>query len=320
MPTHPRYIAFWSYTRFDDKHDEKRLTGLRKALEAEVRALSGVRVEIFQDVDGIAWGERWKSKTKTSADDATYLIPIITPSYFKSDECRSELEQFVQREQDMGFSELILPLYYIESQLEDQFVMGTDRLARVVADHNYRDFRRLRHQNLKSFEVRQAVTSLATDLNERLKSFARWQLSSKKMEAQITAPVSPGRVPRNALILGTLRGVSEWGEVWLVVQTGPHYHPQAHLGRAGPWQATLTIGRSGDFDANREFAIHVLAVTQEASNGFDQYRKDAGTQKKWPAFQSLPMAESLRHCESCVTIPPPRSISLRVFTMSGRSE
>ena len=88
-------------------------------------------------VDGIAWGERWKSKTKISADDATFLIPIITPSYFKSEECRSELEQFVQREKDIGFSELILPLYYIESQLGDQFVTRTDQLKRVVADHNY---------------------------------------------------------------------------------------------------------------------------------------------------------------------------------------
>lgn len=104
----------------------------------------------------------------------------------------------------------------------------------------------------------------------------------------ITAPVSHARVPRKAPILGTLRGVSEWVETWLVVDTGTHYHPQAHLGRAGSWQATSTLGRSGDFDANREFVIHILAVTQDVSNAFEQYLKDAGKQGKWPGVPKPP--------------------------------
>jgi hypothetical protein len=56
MPNHSRYVAFWSYTRFDDEHDGQWLTDLRIALEKEVQALSGFKVAIFQDVDGILWG------------------------------------------------------------------------------------------------------------------------------------------------------------------------------------------------------------------------------------------------------------------------
>jgi hypothetical protein len=65
--------------RFDDKNDEGWLTALREALIAEVQALFGKQVKIFQDIDGIAWGERWKRKLVSSSDDV-FLIPIITPA------------------------------------------------------------------------------------------------------------------------------------------------------------------------------------------------------------------------------------------------
>ena len=43
-----KYVAFWSYTRFDDKNDDGWLTALREALMTEVQALLGKRVEILQ--------------------------------------------------------------------------------------------------------------------------------------------------------------------------------------------------------------------------------------------------------------------------------
>ena len=51
-----RYGAFWSYTRFDNENDGLWLTELRKALVAELRASFGKQIEVFQDIDGIAWG------------------------------------------------------------------------------------------------------------------------------------------------------------------------------------------------------------------------------------------------------------------------
>lgn len=297
LPTHRRYIAFWSYTRFDDTNDGQWLTALRKALQAEVQALWGVNVEIFQDVDGIAWGERWEARIKSSADDAVFLIPIITPNYFQSEACRSELERFVEREKSMGFNELILPLYYIEcSELKEEFMRGTDRLARVVADHHYRDIRSFRHQSLVSYEGRQEVKNLAMGLIERLKGFALSQLSSNKMEARITAPAPHARVPRKALILGTLRDVSEWVEIWLVVaEIRPRYHPQVHLpGASGAWQASVILGGAQiSTDANHEFTIHVLAVTEDVSKAFERYIRDAQTEKKWPGVPVPPQPRIL---------------------------
>ena len=99
------------------------------------------------------------------------MIPIITPSYFASDPCRQELNQFVDRENATGFKELILPLYYIEtSQLQDEFEKASDFLAQTVAEHNYEDIRELRHRSITSYEAKQKIKELATALFERLRS------------------------------------------------------------------------------------------------------------------------------------------------------
>src|SRR5262249_33663747 len=137
-----RNAGFWSYTRFDDEHDEQWLSQLREALINEVRASFGRRIQIFQDKDGIAWGERWKRKLVTSEEEAVFLLPIITPNYFESDACRDELKQFVDREKTSGFDELILPLYYIATEkIEDSVRKASDYLATAVAEHNYEDIR-----------------------------------------------------------------------------------------------------------------------------------------------------------------------------------
>jgi hypothetical protein len=34
--------------------------------------ISGISVKIFQDVEGIAWGEEWGTKIKASEDAAVY--------------------------------------------------------------------------------------------------------------------------------------------------------------------------------------------------------------------------------------------------------
>ena len=235
------------------------MTALREALVTEVQALSGKRIEIFQDVDGVVWGQQWKQRLASSSDDAVFLIPIVTPSYFASEACRKELEQFVGREKDTGFKELILPIYYIDTpQLQDQFERATDLLAQTVADHNYQDFRELRHHSITSSEAKQKITKLATALSERLKGYARKQLSSPAMGAHFTAPPNGARVPRKAFLSGTIEHIPAGIDVWLVVETGTVYHPQgAPLPTdSGAFQAPVVIGRINDVALYREHRIH----------------------------------------------------------------
>lgn len=293
MTTNRKYGAFWSYSRFDDKNDEGWLTALREALISEVQALFGKQVEIFQDMDGIAWGERWKQNLVSSSDDAVFLIPIVTPNYFASEVCRQELKQFVDRENDTGFKELILPIYYIDTpQLQDQFEKASDLLAQTVADHNYEDIRELRHRSLTSYEAKQKIKKLATALFERLKGYARKRLSSPAMRAHFTAPPNGARAPRKAFLSGTIENIPAGIDVWLVVETGAVYHPQgAQLPTdSGAFHARVIIGRIND-DHLHEFTVQVLAVTEDISKSFRRYQQGSASFKKWAGVPK-PAADS----------------------------
>lgn len=272
MAIEQRYCAFWSYTRFDDKNDELWVTALRKALIDEVRALFGKQIEIFQDIDGIAWGEQWKEKLGSSSDNAVFLIPIITPSYFASEPCRLELRQFVDREKALGFKEFILPLYYIETpKLRDKFEMAADFLAQTVADHKYEDIRDLRHHEISSYEVKQQIKKLATALVGRLTGYARKQLSSHAMRVQFTAPADGAKAPRRALLSGTVGNIPAGIDVWLVVETGTVYHPQRQLSTGnGGFQEPVIIGLNTSENQGQPFTVHALAVTEDVSETFDR--------------------------------------------------
>ena len=103
------------YLRRVDQHDQGRLTDLRKRLEGEVQLYRGEEdFAIFQDREDIRWGQQWRSRIEDSLNDVTFLIPIITPGFFRSKECRDEIDLFLQRERKLGRSDLILPIYYID--------------------------------------------------------------------------------------------------------------------------------------------------------------------------------------------------------------
>jgi len=44
----------------------------------------GGEFSIFQDRNDISWGEQWKQRIEGTIDATTFLIPIITPSFFSS--------------------------------------------------------------------------------------------------------------------------------------------------------------------------------------------------------------------------------------------
>ena len=192
-----------------------------------------------------------------------FLIPIVTPSYFASPGCRRELEQFVKREDDTGFKELILPIYYIDTpQLQDQFEKASDLLAQTVADHNYEDIRELRHRSINSYEAKQKIKKLATALFDRLKGYARKQLSSPAMRAQFTVPTNGARSPREAFLSGTIENIPPGIHVWLVADTGAIYHPQGmQLSTdSGAFHRARVIIGGVNGGHLREFTVHVLSL------------------------------------------------------------
>jgi hypothetical protein len=108
--------AFLSYTRIDDEFYGGAITELRKRLELGVRVATGDRgFTIFQDVEGIEFGQHWPSRLEEALAEARFLIPILTPSFFTSKPCREELEKFLELEAKASRNDLILPIYFIST-------------------------------------------------------------------------------------------------------------------------------------------------------------------------------------------------------------
>ena len=135
-----RPVAFMCYARFDDEHDDGQLTQFRRRLAAEMRAQTGHDFTIFQDREDIAWGENWRDVIDGALETVALLLVIITPGLFRSEASRAEISRFLQRERQLGRSDLILPVYYITArEIQDPLARESDELARVLASRRFAD-------------------------------------------------------------------------------------------------------------------------------------------------------------------------------------
>jgi len=167
--SNPEPIAFLSYVQSDDEHDNRRLTEFRERLSAEVKMQTGEEFPIFQDRSEIHWGQNWSERIEKSIDSTTFLIPIITPSFFRSEACRRELELFLEREDEAGRGDLILAVYYVDSPvLNDEAKRENDPLAATLSTRQYADWRDLRFEPPTNPEVGHRLAKLAIEIRDAL--------------------------------------------------------------------------------------------------------------------------------------------------------
>ena len=212
-------LAFMSYVRFDDEHENGRLTEFCKRLSGEVRIQTGDDFSIFQDRHDIQWGQNWKERIEESLDTITFLIPIITPGFFKSAACREELERFLAREHKLKRNDLIFPVYYVSSAvLDEDSKRAKDKLAQEIAKHQFADWRELRFEPLTSPQVGKTLAQLATQIFnalERIKVAA-------PIAHHVTSPALPSRGAGS-----TARDASESNEV--PQRPSPKTEPPVHV-------------------------------------------------------------------------------------------
>ncbi|GBE23066.1 MAG TPA: toll/interleukin-1 receptor domain-containing protein [Actinobacteria bacterium] len=162
------HAAFFSYSHFDDRHDGDYLSRLRMRLADEVQMQTGIEFRIFQDREDILIGYRWRELIDDQLDSTTFLIVVLTPSFFKSDECRKEVNRFREREEVLGVEDLIIPIYYVDAAEMDS-AFGGDDLAADLRERQYADWRELRFEELDSKIVRKELAALARQIAERLR-------------------------------------------------------------------------------------------------------------------------------------------------------
>jgi hypothetical protein len=155
--------AFLSYTRLDDEYFGGAITSLRRLLELGVQVVTGDRTfNIFQDVDGIEFGQKWKEGLAEAISTSRFLIPIVTPLFFTSDPCRDELKQFMEHEKNLSRDDLILPIYFVTAPvLERPELLKEDVLASEIGSRQRYDWRVQADLPPSDPQIRRAVRELA---------------------------------------------------------------------------------------------------------------------------------------------------------------
>lgn len=155
--------AFLSYTRFDDQRGK--ISEFCRELSYAVEAVSGDPFHIFQDIDGIGIGEHWPDKLDEMLSKARIFIPIVTPKFFTSGPCRSELTRFLEQERKVGRKDLVLPIYWIPcAKLEEPHLKAQDELAQVIHERQRWDWRRHRLRPITDHEFAEQIELLAIQI------------------------------------------------------------------------------------------------------------------------------------------------------------
>jgi hypothetical protein len=158
--------GFWSYVHKDND-------GLRGAIrrvandvvdEYEVMEGDG-SIDLFLDSAKIKWGDKWKDKIGKAIREGAFFIPIVTPRYLQSEECRNELLDFAKQAEDQGREGLIMPLYFVEVK-EIEARDKTDRVVELLIESQMEDWRNLRllDQSVQPYKL--AINKLVVRLTE----------------------------------------------------------------------------------------------------------------------------------------------------------
>lgn len=154
--------GFWGYAHIDDKADGGRVTRLAQKIQLEYQALTTQEIDIFVDRFSLEWGEKWRERIDTSLQATTFYIPIITPSFFNSAECRREFLAFVNTAKSLGVEEYVLAIRYIP--VPDLTEDSADDVKALVAATQYVDWEDLRFEDEDASQYRRAINQLAKRL------------------------------------------------------------------------------------------------------------------------------------------------------------
>jgi hypothetical protein len=157
------YKGFWSYVHADDTGDGGRIARLARDIVAEFEMQTGETIELFLDRDELQWGANWRSEIDNALASVAFFIPVLTPRYFRSVECRRELQDFARRAIQLGIRELVLPLLYVDVPALHQ-TGSTDELIPLVRGFQWEDWRDLRFADPASESYRRAVSRVTERL------------------------------------------------------------------------------------------------------------------------------------------------------------
>lgn len=154
--------GFWSYAHKDNEQVKGRIIRLANEIADAYSLLTGEELRIFIDRQDLEWGNQWKARVDETLQETTFFIPIVTPRYFKSTECRRELLKFIGHAVSLGAQDLLLPILFVD--VDDLKEDSPDEAKAIIAKTQYADWRDLRLAEETSEAHQRAVTDLAKRL------------------------------------------------------------------------------------------------------------------------------------------------------------
>jgi hypothetical protein len=162
-----RAVGFLSYSHLDDEADEGRIRRLARKIQSEYRMITGQPLEIFVDRADLRWGENWKERIDGALQSTTFFIPVLSPSFFASDECRREFFEFYNTTRSLGVPRYLLAVRY--SPVDDLVPGSSDQAKAIAAATQYKDWSELRLVDESGAVHRTAINDLALELQQLMR-------------------------------------------------------------------------------------------------------------------------------------------------------
>ncbi|WP_328651429.1 toll/interleukin-1 receptor domain-containing protein [Micromonospora sp. NBC_00330] len=264
--TEIRIGAFWSYAHEDDRLDSGGIRSLAKHLADEYSLITGQELGIFVDRTAMQWGEEWRRRIDDTLDAVSFFIPIVTPRYFTRTECRKELIAFHSSAQNLGASELLLPILY--APIPEFGSSNPDELIVLASRYQYVDWRDYRLTGGGSPQYRRAVHELAQRLFDLSTSLAARQLSNE------IAAVEQGGVDAEAGLLEIIEKIDALLPDWLNAVEDSEVNEAHYLATWGIYGPRLRRLEQNRGQGGAKFAL-IQRIAQEELPLAERYRKAA---------------------------------------------
>jgi hypothetical protein len=176
-------LAFLSYLSFNNDVDNGAISAFSCDLSDEVKVQTGKDFHIFQDRRDIRWGQNWSARIGEALKSATFFIPILTPGYFASEQCLSELAAFLKYEKQLGRQDLMLPVVYVSPKLPGgELCVYAHPLEKEIFERQCVDWTALRFSDSKSLERKRRLSDLALEIKSAILRTASYQSNRESNE------------------------------------------------------------------------------------------------------------------------------------------
>ncbi|HEX9335625.1 MAG TPA: toll/interleukin-1 receptor domain-containing protein [Pseudonocardiaceae bacterium] len=156
-------VGFFSYAHADNACEQNRILRLAELVRDEYSLTTGQDLTLLTDRTDARWAGEWRDRIRAGLDTATFLIPVITPRYFREPQCRQELLDFTGSARRSGAAELVLPIVYTHTrELADP--TDQDEAVGLVRRMRCEKWHDLRADDEKSVAHRRAVSRLTARL------------------------------------------------------------------------------------------------------------------------------------------------------------